>query len=294
LILGLFLGSCSAPEKANKPLILVTTGMIEDAVVALSGDCAEVVALMGAGIDPHSYKASRNDAALFNKADIIIHNGFHLEGKLAEVFQKLSLQKPVFSMADYFPQERKLIVDSRGQIIDPHIWFDAPGWARAVEGLSNALSDELPDCKNQILKSGKAYKDSLIALNQTLQEMILSIPAEQRILITSHDAFHYMGREYGLEVKALQGISTVAEYGLQDMTQLVQFISERKIKSVFIESSVSDKALRSVIEGCKKNGHQVSVGGTLYSDALGEKGSEQGTYFGALKHNIRIITQALK
>jgi len=289
-----FLSSCKTPVTSEKPLIVVTTGMIEDAVKSISGDCAEVVSLMGAGVDPHSYKASRSDAALLEQADIIVHNGFKLEGKLEEVLDKLSQQKPVFSMATFYPSNRQIMADVRGEIVDPHIWFDVPGWAAAIEGLSEAISNELPNCKKAILESGLQYKDSLLAFHQLQKEFILSIPKEKRVLITSHDAFHYFGREYGLEVKALQGISTVAEYGLQDMTNLVEFISERKIKSIFIESSVSDKALKSVIEGCKNNGHLVTVGGTLYSDALGEKGTFQGTYIGALQHNITIITQSLK
>lgn len=281
-------------EISDKPKIVATTGMVADAVENLLGNKVELKILMGAGVDPHLYKASQGDMNLLANADIIVYSGHHLEGKMIEVLQKIGKTKPVIPLSEYISEKRLQRSNDGKGAIDPHLWMEINSWKQGVKGLSDTLQKLLPSKSAFIDSNFKAYNDTLEKVNLELEKLIATIPKQQRVLITSHDAFKYYGLAYDLEVKGLQGISTVSEYGLQDVSNMVNFIISRKIKSVFVESSVSSKSLQAVVEGCKSKGYDIKIGGSLYSDAMGLKGTADGTYKGMLRHNTKTIVDALK
>jgi manganese/zinc/iron transport system substrate-binding protein len=297
LLIALLLFSCSdkdSPlESDQKKKIVVTTNIIFDAVEYIAGEKNDVVALMGEGVDPHLYKASQNDVEQLISADMIVYNGLHLEGKMIEILEKLKRSKEVFALGEGVPDD-EIIESDDMNTPDPHIWFDALLWADAIAYFSEELMDW--DTVNAAYYEARteAYINKLVEADAYAKEKINAIDAEQRVLITAHDAFHYFGRAYSIEVYGLQGISTLSEYGIKDVSNLVNFIIERKIKSVFIESSVSEKALKSVVEGCGKKGHDVKIGGMLYSDAMGARSGPEGTYNGMFVYNVNTIYQGLK
>lgn len=294
--LFLILFSCNnSPKKdSGNKLILATTGMIGDAAKNITRGVADVEVLMGPGVDPHLYKASQGDMEKFQRADIIIYNGLHLEGKLTGIIEKIAKRKPVISVGDGIPKNKLQQSQASGTIYDPHIWLDAGLWAEGIKELSIRLKNLFPNDSAIIGKNANKYLDTLKALNAYALNMMNKIPSKSRVLITSHDAFRYFGRAYHTEVRGLQGISTLSEYGLRDINNMVDFINENKIKAVFIESSVSKRSLMAVIEGCQSVGHPLTEGGVLFSDAMGKENTPEGTYAGMFRHNINTIFKALK
>lgn len=288
--------------------IVATTSMLKDAVGQVVKDKADVTALMGAGVDPHLYKATQNDLVKLQEANVVFYNGLYLEGKMDEILKKMSRQKYVFAGSDGI--EKNLLIPTvvgtgsgtntsdvavaTHSSYDPHIWFDVSLWEKVVAHISNEL--QKIDTANAVFYSQNArvYIDSLRFLHENVKKEISAISPKQRILITSHDAFHYFGKAYDLEVKGLQGISTVTDFGLQDVTNMTDFIVKNKIKSVFVESSVPSKALEAVVEGCRQKGHTVSIGGTLFSDAMGADGTPEGTYVGMVRANVKNIVNGLR
>jgi manganese/zinc/iron transport system substrate-binding protein len=274
--------------------IVATTSMLGDAIKHIVQDSAMVITLMGPGIDPHVYKASPRDIKNLSQADVIFYNGLHLEGKMADVLHNFSKRKPVYAASNALDSIQYLGDPNFAEGVDPHIWFDVALWKQVVNYISLQLQ-AMDQIAAPYYKANTAlYFKQLDELHQTTQEAIQQIPKNQRVLITAHDAFAYFGRAYQIEVKGLQGISTVEECGLRDITDLVDFIITRKIKAIFPESSVADKPLRAVVEGCKKRGHQVILGPELYSDALGQAGTSEGTYVGMMNCNVKTIVNALK
>lgn len=277
--------------------IVCTTGMIADAVRNITGERAKVQSLMGPGVDPHLYKATQGDLKKINNADIIFYNGLKLEGKMDEVLGKLSKRKPVLAITENF-QDSDIIQatypGTKNASPDPHIWFDVRLWSKAVMNITKNMAQL--DAKNaaKYAKNGQVYLDKLNALHDEVKTGIASIPEDQRILITSHDAFTYFGNAYDIDINALQGISTVTEFGLKDITNMVNSIVEKKTKAIFVESSVAPKSLEAVVKGCKGKGHDVKIGGTLFSDAMGEEGTPGGTYIGMIRHNLKTIVNNLK
>lgn len=288
---------CSAPKDDVKDdgriRIVTTTGMIADAVKNIVKDSAEVIALMGSGVDPHLYKATQGDLDKLTTADIIFYNGLHLEGKMGEVFQKLSRQKPVVAVAEAIEKDRLLTNSDFEGAYDPHVWFDVSLWKEVVNKLNQVVQSLDTGKAAYYSKNAEEYLIKLDSLHLAVSMEIGEIPEEHRVLITAHDAFSYFGRAYNIEVKGLQGISTMAEYGLRDVSDLVTFIIERNIKAVYVETSVSEKAIQAVVEGCKQKGHNLKIGGTLYSDAMGPANSPEGTYIGMVDANIRAIVKGL-
>ncbi|MEM6264074.1 MAG: zinc ABC transporter substrate-binding protein [Bacteroidota bacterium] len=281
----------SADQKLK---VVATTGMIADAAKEIGGELVEVTGMMGPGVDPHLYKATRSDLTLLREADIIFYNGLHLEGKMAEVLEKLGRQKPVFAIAEKIPEADLLLVDGATNSHDPHIWFDVSLWAKAVQEIGDRLAELDPKHASAYQQQIESYLRELVALHQEVGEQLSTVPPEQRVLITAHDAFGYFGKAYGVEVRGLQGISTVAEFGLKDIKELVDFIVSKQIKAVFVESSIPTKSLEAVVEGCKRQGHGLRIGGTLYSDAMGAPDGPAGTYIGMVRENVRTISEALK
>lgn len=295
-VMAMLVISCAAPstkEKGDKLNILTTTGIIADVVQNIVGDKADVIALMGPGVDPHLYKATQSDLSKMNEADVIFYNGLHLEGKMVEVLEKLSHRKPVKAVSDVLDKS-VLRKAPTGDAIDPHIWPDVSLWAQVAESIGAELIKQ--DTANAAFYKAntKAYVAQLMELNEWAGAELATIPAEQRILVTAHDAFEYFGVAYNVEVKGLQGISTVSDFGLQDVKMLVDLIVERNIKAVFVESSVSQRSINAVVEGAQERGHNVTIGGTLYSDALGAADTPEGTYIGMIRYNVNTIVEALK
>lgn len=289
--------ACGEEQQQNqnrKLNIVATTGMIADALQNIAGDRAEVTSLMGPGVDPHLYKATQGDLGKLRSADIIFYNGLHLEGKMGEVLERLARQKPVVAVAEKLPENRLLANPDYADSHDPHVWFDVSLWSEAVAFASHELQKHDTANAEYYQQNTNKYIKELSELHQWVKEQIAIIPEEQRVLITAHDAFEYFGRAYKIEVRGLQGISTVAEYGLQDISQMVKYLVENNIKAVFVESSVSEKALEAVVQGTEKRGHHIIIGGTLYSDAMGKKGTAEGTYNGMVRHNVNTIVHALK
>ncbi len=294
----LILTGCNSTE-ANKESdgkikITTTIGQIGDIAKNIGKEHVSVESLMGPGIDPHLYKASQGDINKLSKADIILYNGLHLEGKMGDIFAKMKEDKPTYPVAEAIPKDRLLVDQSNAAAVDPHVWFDIELWQYAVMEVREALIEYDPDHKADYEENAETYLNKLKQLKEEAQEKMNEIPEESRVLVTAHDAFQYFGQAYGMEVKGLQGLSTDSEYGLRDVQNLVNVLADRNIKAVFIESSISERSINAVVEGAKEKGHDVKIGGELYSDAMGEKGSPEGTYIGMYRHNIETIAQALK
>lgn len=278
-----------------KPLNVVsTTSMVGDAAKEVGGERVSVRALMGEGVDPHLYKAAPGDMRLLSDADLVFYNGLHLEGKMSDVLQKLSLRKPVFAVADGI--DKSLLrspPEFEGQH-DPHIWFDVSLWIKCVEGIRDILSKQDPEGSSYYSKRTEEYLKKLTELHEFVRRAIATIPKRSRILVTAHDAFGYFGRAYDIEVKGIQGISTDSEASIREMNSLVDLLVERKVRAVFVESSVPRKAVEALIEGAFSKGHSVQIGGELYSDAMGKEGTPEGSYIGMVRHNVNLMVRALK
>jgi manganese/zinc/iron transport system substrate-binding protein len=296
LMLSMVLITACAGEKndSNKIQVTTTIGMIADIVKNVGGDLVEVEGLMGAGVDPHLYKASQGDIAKLENADIIFYNGLNLEGKMNDIFVQMASKIPTHAVTSKLDSSGLQDDQLNPGHVDPHVWFNVQNWMSAVEVVRDALIDLDPDHKQQYTDNAEAYLNKLSDLDEYVKEQIKAIPESSRVLVTAHDAFGYFGSAYGFEVMGLQGISTDSEYGLKDIKHLIDVLVDRNIKAVFVETSISDSSIRALVEGAKKREHYVVIGGYLYSDAMGEEGTEEGTYIGMVKHNIDTIVSALK
>jgi manganese/zinc/iron transport system substrate-binding protein len=271
--------------------VVCTTGMVADLVRNVGGSHVEVVQLMGEGVDPHLYKASPRDVSELTKSDAIFYSGMHLEGKMADLFVRMAHRKKTV------PVTEKIVdaaLETDDGAYDPHVWFDVSLWRQALDVVRDELADLDPEHASEYRENAEKYGQRLDALHQYAKAKLNEIPADRRVLVTAHDAFRYFGRAYDIEVRGIQGISTESEAGVKEINDLVDFITNRKIKAVFVESSVSDKNMQALIEGCRARGHEVVVGGELYSDAMGKPGTPQGTYEGMVTHNVETIAEALK
>ncbi|MEW6284259.1 MAG: zinc ABC transporter substrate-binding protein, partial [Candidatus Eremiobacterota bacterium] len=256
----------------------------------LVGEHGQVSGLMGPGVDPHLYKASASDVAMLQKADVVFYNGLHLEGKMTEVLHSMEKTgKPVVAISDQIPRDKLQFPPAFDGNADPHIWFDVPLWATTVDRMAQGLSQADPERAADYRQRAAELKGRMEKLDAWVRSEVEKIPAERRVLVTSHDAFNYFGRAYGFEVVGLQGISTVTEAGLADRARMVDFIKKRKIPAIFVESSVSRDAIQRVSQdaGCR-------VGGELFSDAMGAAGTPEGTYEGMIEHNVSTLVEALK
>ncbi|MGE6611727.1 metal ABC transporter solute-binding protein, Zn/Mn family [Peribacillus sp. NPDC076916] len=280
-------------DKGNGKLnIIATTGMIGDLVENIGGKHVEVTSLMGPGVDPHLYKATQGDVKTLDSADMIFYNGVHLEGKMTDIFEMMSKDKPTIAVTEGFKENQLRKVSASEH--DPHVWFDVKLWIVAAEAVEKELIANDPDHETEFRENYEEYVLQLEELDKYVQDEINKIPKDQRVLVTAHDAFGYYGRSYGLDVRGLQGINTLSEYGSKDVTDMRNYLVKNKIKAIFIESSVPRKAIEAVIQGAGKQGHKVEIGGELFSDAMGEKGTEEGTYIGMVRHNTDTIVRALK
>jgi manganese/zinc/iron transport system substrate-binding protein len=290
--LSLLVAGCGETADPSRRLTVVaTTTIVADLVRQIAEERVAVESLMGPGIDPHSYRPTPRDADRLARADLIVASGLHLEGKLAELLERISRRKPVVFAAESVDVSERL--EAAAGIADPHVWFDLALWTACIDPTVQALSEMMPEAATSFSAAGERYRQDLIIADARIKQAVSTIPSEQRVLVTAHDAFRYFGRAYGIEVVGVQGVSTESEAGLADINRLVDLLVARKVPAVFVETSVPDRSVRAICEGAAAKGHRVTTGGRLYSDALGEPGSGAETLAGALTANVNVICEAL-
>jgi len=299
VVLVIVLTACSSSAETGgsegKLQVTATTGMIADVAREVGGAYVDVTGLMGPGVDPHLYKASQGDIRKLEQAKVIFYNGLHLEGKMTDILEKMSKSKIVTAVSEEIPvEELRSGKDTGGTEYDPHVWFDVSHWMHATEAVRDTLVEADPEHAEEYKAQAEQYLTKLEALDSEVREKIQEIPEASRVLVTAHDAFGYFGQAYDMKVMGLQGISTAAEYGARDVSELRDYLVENNIKAVFVESSVPAKAMEAIIAGAAEKGHTVSIGGELFSDAMGAEGTEEGTYIGMIRHNTQTIVEALK
>ena len=294
LLISLAIISCkNASEESGKLKVVTTTSMLTDLVKNIGGDLIEVNGLMGAGVDPHLYKASEGDVNKLFQADIIFYNGLHLEGKLVDVFEKMAKTKLTVSLGGSLDKNELIGSEYFVSNYDPHVWFNIQFFKQFGDRVAETLAANDPVNAKKYQENTALYQDKLDALEVEVKAIIATLPKEKRILVTAHDAFNYFGKAYGFNVVGLQGLSTATEAGVQDVRRLSQFIIDNKVKAVFIESSVPRRTIEALQEAVLSKNHDVGIGGSLYSDALGNAGTIEGTYVGMFRANVKTIVEAL-
>ena len=273
--------------------VVATTGMVADIVKIVGGSHLEVNQMIGSGVDPHLHKPSRDDAQAIRKADIIFYSGLLLEGKMSDTFVKVARTKPVIAVTESIDESLLLEPEEMSGHLDPHVWNDVSAWSRCVGAVATALRKFDPQHAAEFEENAANYRATLDQLHGYGIKSIATIPKDQRILVTSHDAFNYFGRAYDLQVMGVQGISTESEAGIQRINELVDTLVENNVRAVFIESSVPRKNIDALIEGAQSKNHDIVIGGELFSDAMGNAETYEGTYLGMLDHNITTVTIAL-
>ena len=272
---------------------VATIGMIADIVGEVGGDRVTVQGLMGPGVDPHLYKARAGDVRKLANADIVFYNGLHLEAAMGEVLEEMDAWAPTVAVTDRIDRSRLHAPPEFAGNYDPHVWFDVTMWMSAVEVVRDALIGIDPAGEPAYRSNAERYLEELDALDGWVRKRVAELPAEKRVLITAHDAFGYFGREYGFEVRGLQGISTASEAGTADVQRLADFIAARRIPAVFVETSISQRTIEAVQAAVGSRGFEVVIGGSLYSDAMGDAGTPEGTYVGMVRHNVGTLVDAL-
>ena len=287
-------GELSATDGDSRLKVVTTTTMITDLVREIGGDSIRVQGLMGSGVDPHLYKASEGDVSKLTSADVVFYNGLHLEGKLEDVFERMGTRTTTVALAETLPKGDLISSENFASNYDPHVWFAITYWKRMANYLTEELTKLDPPAADYYQQNRDRYLRSLDQLAGELSSTISTLPEDNRVLITAHDAFNYFGREFGFEVIGLQGLSTATEAGVRDVQDLARTIIDRQVKAIFIESSVPRRTIEALQAAVKAEGFNVQIGGTLYSDALGDAGTPEGTYAGMYRHNVNTIVGALK
>ncbi len=291
----LLLFACKSPTKPSGKLkVVVTTTMLTDLVKNIGGDLIELQGLMGAGVDPHLYKASEGDVSKLFNSDIIFYNGLHLEGKLVAVFEKMDTQKTTVALGEFLAKDGLIGSDYFASNYDPHVWFNIQYFKEFSDKVTSVLSEKDPKNAASFTANNLAFQQELDLLHTAVVNTIATLAPEKRILVTAHDAFNYFGKAYGFKVVGLQGLSTATEAGVQDVQKLSDYIIANKVKAIFIESSVPRRTIEALEAAVLSKGHQISIGGSLYSDALGDAGSVEGTYVGMFLYNVKTIVNALQ
>lgn len=287
--------SFASTRSAGKPLrIVATTGMVADLVRHVVGGHGEVTALIGSGVDPHLFRATRHDVKKMHEADVVFYSGLTLEGRLQDTLKQVnSTNRPVVAVTERLDKDFLRSPPEFEGHFDPHVWMDVEAWSRCVDCVADTLSTIDSSHADEYHKNARAYQTELVELDRYVRQVIESIPESQRVLVTAHDAFGYFGRRYGIEVRSVQGVTTESEAGIHDVNRLVDFLVERKLPAIFVESSVNEKNIRAVIEGAHSRQVTVRVGGELFSDAMGSDGTYEGTYVGMIDHNATKIARAL-
>jgi manganese/zinc/iron transport system substrate-binding protein len=288
--------SCTDKKKTTngKLHIVTTTSMITDLVRNIGGDSVNVQGLMGTGVDPHLYKASEGDVSKLSNADVVFYSGLHLEGKLVDVFEKMGRNTNTIALAEVLDKNTLIGSEYFASSFDPHIWFNIQYWKQLTIYLTSELSRLDPNNSTFFEKNKSVYLEQLDTLEEEILKTIATLPEEKRILVTAHDAFNYFGEAYGFEVVGLQGLSTATEAGVQDVQNLAKLIIDKKVQAIFVETSVPKRTIEALKQAVLSKGFEVEIGGTLYSDALGNKGTDEGTYLGMFRYNVNTIVEALK
>lgn len=282
------------PTTAKRLHIVCTVGMVADIVRQVAGEHAEVTGLLNEGTDPHVYVPTANDTAQAMKADIVFYCGLHLEGRMVADYEAAHKKgRKFFAVAEGIPHEKLRSSEAVAGIHDPHVWGDVQLWMECVREVANKLKEHDPGHAADYTANTDRYLGELTGLDSYIREVMASIPEQQRTLVTAHDAFAYFSRAYGIQVRSVQGISTESQAGVSDTNALVAFLVENKIPTVFVEASVNPRDLQAVREGAKQQGWDVGVGGTLYSDSMGPKGTYEGSYIGMQDHNATLIARSL-
>jgi manganese/zinc/iron transport system substrate-binding protein len=275
--------------------IVTTTTLLTDLVSQLCGDSVNLKGLMGAGVDPHLYKPTEGDVFRIINADIIFYNGLLLEGRMDELFQKMRQRNiNAIPASEALLPAQLLKSDDEYSQYDPHIWLSIKNWKLVAAFVAETIAGKDQKNRAYYMDNLRRFQKELDELDTYARQRIAAVPPAQRVLVTAHDAFGYFGDEFGLEVIGLQGISTATETGAADVRNLADLIYRRRIPAIFVETSVSDRNIRALREAVASRGFRITIGGTLYSDALGSPGTPEGTYIGMFKHNVTTITDALK
>lgn len=299
-VFSLFLVGCSdnkvkqvtSSNEEEKINVVTTIAQIAEPLSIIGGEYVHVESLMGPGVDPHLYKATQGDIKKLTDSDIVLYSGLNLEGNMTDAFENISKKKPVFAISEVIPEEQ-LLYDDAGAV-DPHVWFDIELWKIALEAATDALKEYAPEHADDFEKNKESYFAQLDELQAESKNKLEAIPKEKRVLVTAHDAFGYFGRTFDMEVVGLQGLSTEDEIGISDIDETIDILLEYNIPAVFVESSVNQNSIKAVIEGAKRQGLQVQLGGELFSDAMGSEGTEEGTYIGMYRYNVETIYDALQ
>jgi len=299
-ILAGFGGALAAPAfaspafAANTPLsVVATTGMIADTARRVGGDLAEVRGLMGPGVDPHAYRQTRTDILAMVRADLVLWNGLYLEAQMEDFFADLARKTSVVPVGEGVPAADLVSHDIYTERFDPHVWMDPTLWVHVVDAVRGAMTDAAPGNEDIFAERAGVYAEEVTQIADYAAGILATVPDQARILVTAHDAFNYFGRAYGFEVVGIQGISTESEAGVNRISTIVDMIVDRGVAAVFVESSVSDRSIRALAEGAAAKGHGLKIGGELFSDAMGEPGTYEGTYIGMIDHNATVIASAL-
>lgn len=303
-MLAILLASCGERSSENisdtetqspsSLTIVTTTGMITDPASEIAGDDATVTGLIGSGIDPHLYKPTRTDISKLSSADVVLYSGLMLEGRMTDAFVRIAGSGvTVRAVTELISEDALLSPPEFEGHHDPHLWMDPTAWSQAVEVMTQTLMDSDPENADSYRTRSDAYQARLESLDSYAQEVLSSVPETQRILVTAHDAFNYFGQRYNYQVVGIQGISTESEAGVRDIERIVNLIVEYEVRAVFVETTVSDRNIKALIAGANARGHKVIIGGSLYSDAMGEPGTYEGTYIGMIDHNVTTIARAL-
>ena len=293
VMLGLSVVLVAGASSARAADVVTTTGMIADVAASVAGECLTVEPLMGPGIDPHLYEARPSDIPLLRNADAILYNGFNLEGQLGAVLARMAESRPTVAVGPESMKDGDLIKGAGGYAVDPHLWMDPSLWARIVPTVADVLIRVAPDCEPGIRSRAANYQQQLMTLDAWVSASAASVPEQQRILVTAHDAFRYFGLGYDIEVVGIQGISTDSEAAIADIRSVVDRVVSRNVPAIFVESTISRRTVETVVDGARDRGHDLKVGGELYSDAMGARDTPEGTYIGMIRHNARTIVESL-
>ncbi|MEL6499013.1 MAG: zinc ABC transporter substrate-binding protein [Planctomycetota bacterium] len=291
---AMLIGSAAEAQNGEPLRVVATTGMIADVAAGVAGDRADVETLMGPGVDPHLYKPTRSDVRRLMDADVIFYNGLLLEGQLTDALIRAATSgKKVFAVTEMLSDDDLLEPEELEGKFDPHVWMDVAAWSNTVAVVRDTLADIDPAGASEYEQNAAGYIERLLALDAYAERVLSTVPESRRVLVTAHDAFNYFGSRYGYEVVGIQGISTESEAGVRDIERLVDLLVERQIAAVFVESTVSDRNVKALIAGARARGHTVTIGGELFSDAMGDPGTYPGTYIGMIDHNVTTIARAL-
>ncbi len=293
-VLSCFTLACESRAESENYTVVATIGMVRDIASNVAGDRAEVIGLMGSGVDPHLYKPTRSDVKRLMDADVIFYNGLLLEGKMTDsLIRAATGGKKVYAVTELLDEKYLLEPEEFAGLYDPHVWMDPSAWSRAVDAVRDKLIEFDPAGAEVYERNALAYQEQLAELDAYAERVLASVPEGQRVLVTAHDAFNYFGKRFGYEVVGIQGLSTESEAGVRDIERLVDLLVERDIKAVFVESTVSERNVRALVAGAEARGHSVLIGGELFSDAMGDEGTYEGTYIGMIDHNATTVARAL-